>query len=311
MAPCTFASRRLQLAAAALLGFGQLLSAAPAAGPDGVARRQSITALSNAQIGSFTPFTHYASAGYCAASATRTWSCGANCEANPQFIPTASGGDGDDVQFWFVGFDPVLNSVIVAHQGTKPSDIVNLLTDGDIVRSSLDSSLFPGLSSAIGVHDGFQDDHADTAPDVLQAVQQTINEHGTNSVVVTGHSLGAALGLLDAIFLPLHIPNIDVKFIGYGLPRVGNQAFADYVDAQPISVTHVNNEEDIVPILPGKFLGYHHPSGEVHIQDSGAWLACPGQDNPSDECIVGDVSTIFDGSTSFHDGPYNGVKIGC
>jgi hypothetical protein len=32
----------------------------------------------------------------------------ANCDANPNFLPTASGGDGDDVQFWYVGFDPDL-----------------------------------------------------------------------------------------------------------------------------------------------------------------------------------------------------------
>ena len=43
-----------------------------------------------------------------------------------------------------------------------------------------------------------------------------------------------------------------------------------------VQVTHVNNKEDIIPILPGKFLGFHHPSGEFHIQDSNAWLSCPG-----------------------------------
>lgn len=70
--------------------------------------------------------------------------------------------------------------------------------------------------------------------------------------------------------------------VGYGLPRVGNQAFADYVD-QHITVLNggaglvrINNKEDPVPILPGMFLGFHHPSGEIHIQDSGAWDACPG-----------------------------------
>jgi len=56
---------------------------------------------------------------------------------------------------------------------------------------------------------------------------------------------------------------------------VGNKAFADYVDAN-LSLTHINNMEDFVPIIPGEFLGYTHPAGEVHIQDSGAWLACPG-----------------------------------
>ena len=69
-------------------------------------------------------------------------------------------------------------------------------------------------------------------------------------------------------------------------------------------------QEDPVPILPGMFLGYHHPSGEIHIQDSGEWDSCPGQDNESDLCTTGDVPTIFDGNTDDHGGPYNGVFMG-
>lgn len=25
------------------------------------------------------------------------------------------------------------------------------------------------------------------------------------------------------------------------------------------------------------FLGYHHPSGEVHIMDNDQWVSCPGE----------------------------------
>lgn len=32
----------------------------------------------------------------------------ANCQANPSFVPIASGGDGAITQYWFVGFDPAL-----------------------------------------------------------------------------------------------------------------------------------------------------------------------------------------------------------
>ena len=97
-----------------------------------------------------------------------------------------------------------------------------------------------------------------------------------NSVVP---SLGAAIALLDAVYLPLQISGITTRFIGYGLPRIGNQAFADYIDSlsAKLSVTHINHEEDVVPILPGRGLGFHHPSGEIHIQDSGAWVSCPGE----------------------------------
>lgn len=60
--------------------------------------------------------------------------------------------------------------------------------------------------------------------------------------------------------------------IDYDMPCVGNAAFTDYVDATLIgNVTHVNNQKDPVLIVPGMFLGYVHPAGEVHIQDSSAW----------------------------------------
>jgi len=291
---------------AVLLAAVSAVSAAP-----GLKARQSITAASQSQISGYTPYTWYASAGYCSASETLAWDCGSNCEANPGFKPVASGGDGDDTQYWFVGYDPSLDTVIVSHQGTDPSEILPLITDAEIDTTTLDSSLFPGISSDIKVHEGFADAQAGTAPDVLAAVQQTMSTYGVSRVTIVGHSLGAAISLLDAVYLPLHISDASFTFVGYGLPRVGNQAFADYVDASSVSVTHINNEEDPIPICPGMFLGFVHPSGEVHIEDSGEWANCPGQDNPSTQCIVGDVSEVWDGDESDHDGPYNGITMGC
>jgi len=180
--------------------------------------------------------------------------------------------------------------------------------------------------------------HASTASAILSAVQNTLSTKGLSSVTVVGHSLGAALALLDGVFFSLQLPkNVTVKVTSYGMPRVGNQAFANVVDRQLSGrVTHVNNQEYPVPVVPGEFLGFHHPSGDIHILDSGAWDACPGaflppgfacgsldrtlsavapnclgQDNPSDSCIVGDVKNIFEGDLDNHDGPYAGITMGC
>lgn len=149
-------------------------------------------------------------------------------------------------------------------------------------------------------------------------MQTTLAAHSGASVTLVGHSLGAALALLDAVFLPLHLPaTTSFKIIGYGMPRVGNQAFADYVDAHITALaggtglTRITNKEDPVPILPGRFLGFAHASGEIHIEDSNAWDSCPGQDNTSSQCIVGAVPNIFDSDESDHDGPYDGVVMGC
>ncbi|THV02157.1 lipase class 3 family protein [Dendrothele bispora CBS 962.96] len=272
--------------------------------------RQAITALSTSQISTFKPFSFFAAAAYCDPSTTKAWNCGLNCQSNADFITTASGGDGDAVQFWYVGFSPSQKTVIVAHQGTDTSEFEALLTDSEFVLEPLDSSLFPGVSSSIETHNGFAAEQAKTATTILSAVQTTLTAHSVNSVTLVGHSLGAAISLLDSIYLPLHLPSgTTFRSVLYGLPRVGNPAFADYVDAHA-SVTHINNKEDVVPILPGKFLGFAHPNGEVHIQDSGAWDVCPGHDNSDDRCSTGDVGNIFEGSISDHDGPYDGVEMG-
>jgi len=288
-----------------------VLAAATAIPTSNLVARQSITALSTTQIEAFKPYTFYASAGYCNPSTTITWTCGANCQANPSFEPVASGGDGDETQFWFVGFDPTLQTVVVSHQGTDTSEILPLLTDGDIFMENLDSTLFPGVSSSVEVHSGFAGSQSRSATAVLAAVQSAISKFKATHVTIVGHSLGGAIALLDAVYLPLHISGVIFKTVTYGLPRVGNQAFANYVDQHVTNLNHINNKEDLVPILPGMFLGFHHPSGEVHIEDSGEWASCPGQDNSSTQCIVGDVPNIFEGDESDHDGPYDGVEMGC
>lgn len=75
-------------------------------------------------------------------------------------------------------------------------------------------------------------------------------------------------------------------------------------------ITHITNQEDPVPILPGRDLGFVHPSGEIHILDNGTWVSCPGQDNDSVMCSTGAVPTIFEGDVRNHDGPYDGVMMG-
>ncbi|TFK39673.1 lipase class 3 family protein [Crucibulum laeve] len=297
----------LSIVAVSLLLVGATF-AAPTS-ENGLIKRQSITTLSATQIATFKPYTFFASAAYCNPSAILTWSCGAKCSANAGFIPVASGGDGSSTQFWYVGYSPAQKSVIVSHQGTDTSKIQALATDADAFQGTLDSTLFPGISSSVKVHSGFGNEQAKTATQILSAVRTAISAHAATKVTVVGHSLGAAIALLDGVYLPLHISGVTFQTIGYGMPRVGNQDFANYVDSH-ITLTHINNREDFVPILPGRFLGYHHPAGEVHI-DSGTWSSCPGQDNTSSQCTVGDVGNIFEGSTGDHSGPYDGIQMGC
>ncbi|GAW06982.1 alpha beta-hydrolase [Lentinula edodes] len=297
LAPAMFVQASWSLVALAASAF-----ASPAARA-GIQARTAITTLTTAQIEVYKPYTYYASAGYCSPTTTINWSCGTNCEANPTFVPVASGGDGDSIQFWFVGYDPTLHSVIVSHQGTDTAEILSIVTDVEFALKAVDSTLFPGVSSSVEVHDGFGKEQAQTATAVLAAVKKAMSAHSTTTVTTTGHSLGAAISLLDALYLSVQVPTATVNFIGYGLPRVGNQAFANLMDSKFPNLVHINNKEDIVPIVPGRLLGYVHPSGEKHILDSNAWVACPGQDNTSTQCSTGDVPTILSGDVDDHFDP--------
>lgn len=131
-----------------------------------------------------------------------------------------------------------------------------------------------------------------------------------------GHSLGGALALLDTVFFAQNIPNKQLKLVAYGLPRVGNPAFASYLSGlSQVSLTHINNNHDVVPIVPGRFLGYAHPVGEIHITDDstidGTWVSCPGQDDTTDDqCEIKTVPDITQGSIPDHLGPYNGISLG-
>jgi len=176
--------------------------------------------------------------------------------------------------------------------------------------TSFDPTLFPGISPLIQVHSGFKDDQARSGPDVLAAVRKAMITYGVTDVTMVGHSLGSAIALIDSVYLPLHLPSTTTfRTVGYGQPRVGNQAFVDYIDAN-CDVTHINNKEDVVPTLPSQSLGFVHTSGEIHIEDDNSWKACPGQDDPNALCSAGDV-TILNGNTADHTGPYDGVMMGC
>ena len=80
----------------------------------------NIQPLLPSNVALFRPYTHYASAGYCNPSSIISWSCGLDCNSNPSFHPVASGGDGALVQYWFVGYDSALDTVVVVNQGTDP-----------------------------------------------------------------------------------------------------------------------------------------------------------------------------------------------
>ncbi|KAG8864306.1 hypothetical protein FRB96_006127 [Tulasnella sp. 330] len=272
------------------------------------------TTMTSAQIQSYLPYTHLAASAYCASNIISTWTCGQHCTAMPGMIVYATGGDNEDVPDWYVGYLPSLASAVVVHQGTTPSAIESDLVDADFFFTSLNPTYFPGVPSSVEIHSGFVDAHDTAAPAILAAIESIMTAHGVKQVTCIGHSLGGAIAILDAMSLKATLPaTTTFKVVTFGQPRVGNQAFADYVDANFSDNSRITHNEDIVPIVPGMFLGFVHSSGEKHIDPSTTWWACSGQDNEADpQCSTGEVPEIWDGNTADHTGPYvNGIVMGC
>jgi predicted lipase len=148
---------------------------------------------------------------------------------------------------------------------------------------------------------------------VLQAVGTLTQQYPDADVTIVGFSLGGAIALLDGVLLRMLLnPTTDVKVVTYGMSRVGNNVFAGLVDAMLAgSVKHINNKMDPMPVVPALSLGYTQVAGEIHIQDNGNWVSCPGDDNMDPRCIAGTVTSINNAQFKDHSGPYNGIMINC
>ncbi|KAF9515509.1 hypothetical protein BS47DRAFT_1293683, partial [Hydnum rufescens UP504] len=256
------------------------------------------------------PLQQFSRISYCPPSQISSWTCGQPCSALPDFIPYLVGGDIGITPYYYVGYWPAENTAVIVHQGRPPYYLASLLKNFEVPLTPLDITLFPGLGSSIKVHSGFASVQALTAKAILAAVNKTLSDHSISKVTIVGHSLGGAIGMIDMVYLRLHLPSsTSFKFVGHGIPRVGNQAFADYVDSTFFDVTRINYAGDPIPIVPGLFLGYHHVSGEVHILKNNTWIAC--QDNPNIECSTGDVPTLLSANPLDHLGPYNGIWVSC
>ncbi|KAB8224531.1 hypothetical protein BDV33DRAFT_233451 [Aspergillus novoparasiticus] len=123
------------------------------------------------------------------------------------------------------------------------------------------------LCSGCEVHSGFWKAWSEIADTITSKVESALSDHSDYSLVLTGHSYGAALAALAAT--ALRNSGHSVELYNYGQPRLGNEALATYITDQNkggnYRVTHTN---DIVPKLPPTLLGYHHFSPEYYISSA-------------------------------------------
>jgi hypothetical protein len=206
---------------------------------------------------------------FCNRSEIAEWTCPV-CALIPGMVDVVvahnetTGGQG------FVGYLPSSNVVVVAFRGSD--DTQNWIFDFDTFFTdypNADCTVFNG-GAQCKVHQGFHDVYG-TVKDVVLAQTATLMvKYGSSSpgILVTGHSLGAAVAILAAADITLAYKNVTSKIAvyTYGEPRVGNPAWAKWmaeavlVGGKQYRVTH---EADPVPRVPPLEFGFLHVPHEV------------------------------------------------
>jgi len=216
------------------------------------------------------------------------WSC-AWCEFVP--IPPVSDvtlfeseGAGLQATFGFVG--RTNESIIVAFRGSKTLD--NWIKDFEFTQTN-----YTPVAGAL-VHVGFYSSYLQVATTIVPAVQKLQQLYPKLSVISTGHSLGAALSLLNgAGLVQAGVKNVEIW--NYGQPRVGNAAFATYVNGLIGTIYRVVNMKDLVPHVPPTEVNYHHEATEIWFpKNHTTYVVCnsSGEDPKcSDSIPIAECST--------------------
>ena len=79
--------------------------------------------------------------------------------------------------------------------------------------------------------------------------QKLLALHRDAKIFVTGYSLGSALATIGALDLKTIFGHVDQLYT-FGEPRIGNEAFADFVTRSITERFRIIHYADIVPHLP-------------------------------------------------------------
>lgn len=222
----------------------------------------------------------YAYGAYCNESSLAAWTC-KWCRERGQtnFVATAFPSDRRTNTFAYAGYNPDNETIVVAFRGTQDASLRNWITDLYFPLKTVYNATNP-TNETIEVHAGFLAAYKRLAPQVRDAVVTLRQKLPSYRVMVTGHSLGAALSTICALDLVEHRFAQNVSVINFGNPRVGNEGWANYYDLMvPESIRVVNNR-DVVPALPPRTFGFQHSATEVWEHRS-KYIVCAGNEDPS------------------------------
>ncbi|KAM3438343.1 hypothetical protein NHJ13734_004216 [Beauveria thailandica] len=186
----------------------------------------------------------------------------------------------------YVSVDRTRREIVFAARGSN--NLRNFITN--LVFTQRDCDFAPGCK----VHDGFASAWDEISGAATAAIRSGLQANPGYRLVITGHSLGGAIGTLAGAYL--RRSGYQASIYTFGAPRIGNEVFANFASRQRGGLYRMTHIDDPVPRLPPMIFGYRHGGTEYWLSNGEAEQinyqgtdvkVCPGIDSVG--CNAGTV----------------------
>lgn len=199
--------------------------------------------------------------------------------------------NGEQVIF---GYNTEYKTIFVSFRGSE--NIQNWISNIQV------SQITPYQDTNIAVEKGFYNLFYSLQPKIYNIIDKLVAKYNTKQLLLTGHSLGAALATLNAFDILYYQRNYNISsVITFGSPRVGNIHFAQLFESYNIYTNRITHYYDIVPHIPEEFLNYRHISQEVWYNEPNTkYTLCNDDNGIEDDSCSDSCSPTKCTSTSDH-----------
>lgn len=108
-------------------------------------------------------------------------------------------------------------------------------------------------------------------------------------MIVTGHSLGAAMATFAALDIQKDVTDVD-EFYTFGCPRLGNNNLVAYIESSLQVYYRLVHFKDPIPQLPLQSMGFYNPGVEVWYEneEGSSYIICENGESElcSDQFIL-------------------------
>lgn len=227
-------------------------------------------------------------ASYCVSSIDK-WTC-ITCDPSVKLEYIVENSDSKAIQ----GYDSLTNTIFTAFRGS--SNLHNWIENIQIHKIS------PYNDSSIEIGKGFYKAYNYIKPEIIDNLYNLSKKYNTNKLLITGHSLGAAMATIMTYDILKLYPDYKIAYLfNFGSPRVGNKEFVQDFNNYDITSYRVTHYYDMVPHVPEEFLDYRHISLEIwYNRDNSRYKICTDYDNEEDNSCSNQCAPLHCTSTSDH-----------